>query len=339
MLPVGILGATIIVLLLGAFIMHVTPKDFFLWVGAMASLYASVVSFITVVFEYINKAFPDPLEFYVDPYSGSMRMALATLVVAFPIFLALMHFIRKDIAEDPAKQDFWVRRWALTLTLFIAGVTVAIDVVTLINTYLGGDMTMRFGLKVLLVLLVALGGFLHFLADLRGHWNANPKGARLIGYFALALIIMTVVSGVLIMGSPSQVRLYRLDDQKVDDLQSIQWQIVDYWQTYEKLPKTLSDLTNNISGYAAPQDPQSGEAYGYEVIPGKQPAFKLCATFNAQDQDVSPAELARPAYTSYAGSDGGLLQDSWWHTEGDVCFTRTIDPERYPPYDDPKIIR
>ncbi len=336
MLPLGMLGVTITVLLLVSFTMHVTPKDFFLWVGAMVSLYASVVSFISVVFEYINKAFPDPLESYVDPYSSAMRMALATLVVAFPIFLALMHFIRKEIAEDQAKQDFWVRRWALTLTLFIAGVTVAIDIVTLINTYLGGDMSMRFGLKVLLVLLVALGGFLHFLADLRGHWNKNVQGARLIGYGSLVLIIFTIISGVLIMGSPAQVRLYRLDDQKVSDLQNIQWQIVDYWQTYEKLPKSLADLTNTISGYTAPEDPQSGASYGYEVIPGKQPAFKLCATFNAQDQNVTPAELARPA-TYY--SDGGLMQDSWWHTEGDVCFTRTIDPERYPPYENPKTIR
>src|SRR5262245_20515674 len=133
----------------------VTPKDFFLWVAAMIALYVSVFSLIALFFQYIDYTFPDALNYYVDPYSGGIRAAMASLLVLFPTFLLLMRFIRKDIERVPEKKDLWVRRWALFLLVFVAGATIVIDLITLINYFLGGDLTMRFILKVLVVLLVA----------------------------------------------------------------------------------------------------------------------------------------------------------------------------------------
>src|SRR3989344_9357609 len=92
-----------------------TPKDFFLWAGAMVALYVSVFSLITLYFEYINYTFPDALQPYVDPYSGAIRFAMASLIVLFPVFLLLMRLIRNDIARNAEKRDLWVRRWALFL--------------------------------------------------------------------------------------------------------------------------------------------------------------------------------------------------------------------------------
>src|SRR3989344_5674775 len=159
----------------------VTPKDFFLWIAAMVALYVSVISFIALLFDYINYAFPDVLNYYVDPYSGSIRYEIASIVVLFPVFLVLMRLIRNDIQALPEKRDLWVRRWALFLTVFIAGATVIGDLITLINYFLGGEITMRFVLKVIVLLLVAGGVFLHFLADLRGYWNKEPQRARMVG--------------------------------------------------------------------------------------------------------------------------------------------------------------
>ena len=306
--------------------MKTTPKDFFLWAGAMIALYASVVSFVALMFEYINRAYPDALGGYIDPYSTGIRVAIASLVILFPVFLGLMYLIRRDIVIEPAKKDLWVRRWALTLTLFVAGATIAIDLVTLVNTYLGGEVTTRFGLKVLIVLLVATGGFLHFLADLRGYWIAESKKAMYVGIGALVLIIATVASGILIMGTPSQVRLYRFDQQKVDDLTSIQWQVVNYWQQHTALPATLGALNDPISNYQAPVDAQTNAPYTYTVINAH--SFKLCATFNAETQALSASDLSMPVAGVY-GKD--LMNDSWWHGAGEVCFNRTIDPTRYPP--------
>lgn len=308
----------------------VTPKDFFLWVGAMAALYGSVVSFITLLFSYINYAFPDALSYsYVDPFSGSMRFQMATLIVLVPVMLILMRMIRKDIAEHEAKSDLWIRRWALFLTVFLAGAAVIGDLITLINYFLGGEITTRFILKVAVLLLVAGGVFLHFLADLRGYWIERPDRARMVGWGAAAVVVAAILSGFLIMGSPAQVRLYRFDTQKVTDLQNIQWQIVNYWQQKEKLPLSLAETADPIGGYTVPNDPQYGDTYRYEVT-GPM-SFKLCADFNNESLDsAKQASITQPGY--YGGEMEG---ENWIHGAGEVCFDRTIDPERYPPYSKP----
>lgn len=303
----------------------VTPKDFFLWAGAMIALYSSAFALVALIFEYINFAFPDPLAYYyVDPYSGAMRFQMAMLIVLVPVTLILMRLIRKDIVLVAEKAEIWVRRWALVLTVFVAGVTVVGDLIALINYFLGGDITTRFILKVAVVLLVAGALFLHFLADLRGYWVKNLDRAKMVGWGAAVLVVVAIVSGFFIMGTPGQVRLYRFDGQKVSDLQNIQWEVVNYWQQKQSFPKSLADLEDPIRGYIVPKDPQTGESYEY--ILGEGYAFSLCATFNAESRKTPGQETmpARP-YDS--------LEGNWEHAAGRVCFERIVDPERYPPYD------
>src|SRR3989344_4288134 len=298
----------------------VTPKDFFLWAGAMIALYGSVISFLTLLFQYINYAYPDPLSYYwVEPYSGSMRFAMASLIVLVPLTVLLMRFIRKDIAHDAMMNELWVRRWALVLTVFIAGATVVGDLIALVNGFLGGDLTMRFILKVLVVLFVAGGVFLHFLADLRGYWNANPSRAKMVGLAAGVLVLAAIISGFFIMGTPGTVRLLRFDSQKVNDLQSIQWQVVTFWQQKERLPKSLEELKDPLSGMIIPVDPQSGNDYGYRVT--KAPySFELCAEFNVESNEATRTggKVPTPAYF------GGLESENWQHGAGEQCFDRTI---------------
>ncbi len=308
-----------------------TPKDFFLWVGAMIALYASVFAFISLLFDYINYSFPETLQYYSgDPYSSSVSYEMASLIVLFPVFLVLMRIIHREIARDVSRRDIWVRKWALYLTLFIAGATVVGDLITLIMYFLNGDVTLRFALKVLVIFLVTGAGFLHFLADMRGYWEKEQKKATLIGWTCAALIVITIISGFFIVGTPWQARQYRYDDQKVGDLQNIQYQVVNYWQSKEKLPATLADLEDPISGFKAPIDPQSGGQYTYQATGGL--SFKLCATFNAQTQPYSSATRTAPMAPTPAGEVGKPIQDNWQHGAGEVCFDRTIDPQRYPPF-------
>lgn len=312
----------------------VTPKDFFLWAAAMVALYGSVISFITLLFQYINYAYPDPLAYYYsDPFSGSMRFAMASLIVLVPVTILLMRYIRKDIVRTPEKNDIWVRRWALVLTVFIAGSAVIGDLIALINSFLGGDLSTRFTLKVIVLLLVAGAAFLHFLADLRGYWTANPGRAQMVGYAAGVAVLIAIVSGFFIMGTPGEVRLMRYDTQKITDLQNIQWQLVNHWQQKGVLPVSLSELEDPLSGWKAPVDPQSGESYRYERT-GAQ-AFKACATFNGEETEDSKARslAMTPAYPYSKETD------NWLHGQGEHCFDRTIDPDLYPVYPKPAPVR
>ncbi len=316
----------------------VTPKDFFLWAFAMISLYWSIFALVALLFAYIDYSFPDVLNAYVDPYSGGMRFSMASLVVFFPLYLFVMRFIRKDIAADASRNELWVRRWLIVLTIFIAGLTVAGDLVTLINYFLGGEITTRFVLKVAVVLLIAAGVLMHFIADIRGYWKEFPEKARMVGWGAGVVILLTIIAGFFIMGSPGQIRLYRFDDQKVSDLQNIQYQLVNFWQLKQKLPTSLAELNDPLSGFTVPVDPQGGAEYKYSQK-GKF-TFELCAVFNAETQPSSqynngrtiPKEAPSPM-GNITGVD--LYALPWTHGSGEKCFTRTIDPERYPPFNKP----
>jgi hypothetical protein len=304
--------------------LKVTPKDFVLWFGAMASLYAGVVAFIALVFEYINNSFPNPVTdayYYADAYSSGVSYQMASLIVLAPVFLILMRAIRRDIAADSTRNEIWVRRWALFLTLFIAGATIVIDLIVLLNTFLQGEvLTTGFILKVLTVLLVVGLGFLHFLADLRGYWEKEPTKARLINYGVGLLVLVTIVAGFFIVGTPQQVRILKQDAVRVQDLQNIQWQVVNYWQQKEVLPKSMDELNDPISDPIIPVDPKTGEPYTYKAT-GKM-TFSLCATFEAAGGQNGTA--IRPV--------AGGVSENWQHEAGEVCFERTIDPEKYPPY-------
>ena len=296
-----------------------TPKDFFYWAGAMVALYWSVTAFIFLMFDYINYAFPDPLNMYAsNPYQGGVSFEMSSLIVLFPVFILLMWLIHRDINKDHAKSEIWVRRWALVFTLFVAALSMIIDLVVLIHSFLNGDaLTAAFVLKVLVVLGVAAIAFMHFIADYWGYWEKYPRRCNSVGIAALALVVLSIAAGFLILGTPQHARLVNFDSQKVSDLQNIQSEVVNYYQQKQMLPATLNDLNDPISYTTVPTDEQSGLAYGYQAT-GKY-TFNLCANFNAVGN----------ASNGYYGP-GSNTAGNWTHGVGQACFTRTIDPARYP---------
>ena len=298
-----------------------TPKDFFLWLGAMVALYISAVSFILLSHQYIDIWFPNELIMYGDPYSDPIRFAIASLLVMFPLFVWMLRMIHQDIRKTPEKKELWVRRWLVFVTLFVAGLVMAIDVIILINSYLQGDLSIRFALKAGVVFAVLAGIFSYFIEELRGTWERKAGLSVAIGGGVSLIVVLAIVSSFFIIGSPESARLMKFDDQKVADLQNIQWQIVSFWQTKEALPASMDELKDPIGGFVPPVDTQTGMPYRYERT--SDASFKLCATFNVPSRDtVSASTPVRP----------DLVNENWQHAEGEVCFDRTIDPERYPPY-------
>ena len=143
-----------------------TPKDVFYHLLSIVTLYMSAISFITLLLQLINSWLPDPLE-YSSGVNNAIRWSAAILIVAFPVYLLMMWLINKDIALMPARRELRVRKWLGYLTLFIAAITAIIDVGTLVYNLLGGELTTRFILKILVVLAVAATVFFYYLRELR----------------------------------------------------------------------------------------------------------------------------------------------------------------------------
>ena len=147
-----------------------TPRDFFLHLLSIVMLYASAIAFTTLIFQYINLLIPDIIQgsyWLPDGIKGLARGALATLIVVFPIYVWVSWFLNNDYAKNPEKRDLRIRKWLLYFTLFIAAIVIVIDFVTLIKSFLEGELTMRFLYKVLTVGFVAGSIFGYYLTDIK----------------------------------------------------------------------------------------------------------------------------------------------------------------------------
>ncbi|MEK7542905.1 MAG: DUF5671 domain-containing protein [Patescibacteria group bacterium] len=303
------------------FIKKTSPKDIFLHLLAIVTLYASATSFLVLAFQYVNLSFPDPLEYGDFPISG-IRWAIATLIVVFPVHLFTMRKLGKDYALDPEKRGTRIRKWLVYFTLFVAALIMIGDFVTLINNFLQGDLTIRFLLKVVAVLFVAGSIFWYYISDLK-HQNETKK-MRYFAYVITIIIAAGIVAGFFAVGSPMRERLSRFDSQRVQDLQMIQNELLYYWQAKNRLPKNLAELDDDIRGFTAPSDPETKTTqYGYEMLSSER--FKLCAVFSL------PSRSLNKAVESVSPRGGYGIDENWTHKEGQACFSRTIDKDYFKP--------
>ncbi len=304
------------------------PRDVFVHLLAIIFLYVCVVSFSALLFGYINIYFPDILHGDYGRYArAGIRWPISILFIVFPFYLWLNSYLQKDLLKYPEKRELRVRKWLLHFTLFLATIVIIGDLVTLMYQFLSGGISTRFLLKVLTVLVIAVAVFLYYGWNLRKSIPPmQDSRMKLFVQGVVALGALAIVSGFFVVGSPQAERLWQFDERRISDLNTIQWQIVNEWQTKEELPATLDELRDDISGFVPPRDPETGEPYGYRVTGNL--GFELCASFktSSKGEDGSKARsVPVPAMDPYG------MQENWMHDVGEACFARTIDPERFPP--------
>ncbi len=146
---------------------YLSAREAFLYLLLFLTLYISAYSFGALLFNYINRAFPDVLLQYDNGSSQAIRSSLAALIVAFPIFFSLSMYLARTMQRHAEKKASKIRKWLTYITLFIAAGVIIGDLITLITSVLGGELTTRFDLKVLTVLAIAGSIFGYYLWDLR----------------------------------------------------------------------------------------------------------------------------------------------------------------------------
>lgn len=113
----------------------------------------------------------------------------------------------------------------------------------------------------------------------------TSRGHLVFLTISTVIVISAIGWGFVLVGSPYTRRLERLDEQRLEDLQtiasSIQSMVVnreDVNALKEELPKTLEEAIERNQGQKLTiRDPQTGEPYAYEVV--NESTFKLCASF------------------------------------------------------------
>jgi hypothetical protein len=304
-----------------------SAKDFFLHLGAIVALYTVTISFLNLVFKIINKAFPEVAgNIYAWGAGSEISLPVATVIIVFPIFVVLSYFVHKIYLENPAKKELGIRKWLTYITLFVAGIILAGDLVTVLYKFLDGqDFTAAFLLKALAVLLVAAAVFGFYIQDIRDRVSARNR--KVWAICIAVVILISIILGFSVLGSPQSQRLMRYDNQKVSDLQNIQYQVISYWQMNGIIPTSLSDIESSQQYVIIPTDPQSKTTYEYNKTGAM--TFDLCAEFNKENLNTNQNQYP-VAPVSYPVKGGVIQNDNWNHGAGHQCFSRVIDPVAYP---------
>jgi len=271
--------------------------------------------------QYISALFPDPLNFYYTGMANGVRWSTSMLVIAIPVYILTSWLLGKDIRKTPAMRELKLRKWLIYFTLFIASITIIVDLIMFVFRFLSGDLTIHFFLKVFVVLLVAGAVFGYYIWDLRRK-DIKTKTTKILAWILSLVVLASVVSGFFIIGTPAEQRDRRFDEERVGDLQVLQGEIINYWIQKEALPAVLDDLQDSISGFVPPEDPATDSAYEYYVT--EDLSFELCAVFETSSKDFG---------SGYKGgryaSPHESFQQNWEHEAERTCFERTIDPDLY----------
>ena len=134
-----------------------SAREAFVYLTLFATLYLSAYHLGSLVFDLINRVLPDPARGDEEAWIfDSMRWSVSSLMIAFPVFLYLSHYTERELARSPIKRLSPVRRWLTYLTLFVAAGVLIGDLTTLVYNVLGGELTLRFLLKVATIAASAL---------------------------------------------------------------------------------------------------------------------------------------------------------------------------------------
>ena len=104
-----------------------------------------------------------------------------------------------------------------------------------------------------------------------------PTGRQLLSGLAIAVVTIAVVTALIQLGLPTDQRMRRLDDRRVEDLRGITDAADLYWTRRGSLPISLQDLSAEPGVNLRYRDSSTGRLYEYRVL--SDTTYELCADF------------------------------------------------------------
>lgn len=288
-------------------------KHMFYYLLALVTLGFAAIGLGQILFQMINASFPETTYYYESAYSSYvLRFGISSVIVAGPIYGLISYLINRDLSKGTLDKDSAVRKWLTYLILLASVFTVMGFLIGFLNSFLLGELTVKFILKVLSAIAISSLIFAYYLYDIRREKFASKTVIRIFGVATLIIAIATLVGGFMVIESPSKVRSLREDDERVNRLRNISYQVEAYYGENKKVPDDLSPLEKNILTYNF-KDPVTEKPFEYRVLDAKK--YELCAEFvnsNKDTQEEYPAD-----YYSYP-------DPAWLHDVGRQCFEKKI---------------
>ncbi|HMB65509.1 MAG TPA: DUF5671 domain-containing protein [Patescibacteria group bacterium] len=297
---------------------------FFYLLSLVALLFMSLSTGM-ILFQVINKFIASTPGVYSGDYSSeALRFAISSLVVAIPIFYVISAQIHKNLYQGNLSSESGIRKWLTYFILFVSSVVMIVWLIITINSFLDGELTLKFGLKFLSVLAIAGTIFGFYFYDIKRDNVQGTKDPVIKSFFGgtLALVVIIFASGLFIMESPWQVRAKNLDREVLRDLNSLQSRVERYYRENNVLPANLETILQEYS-YLDQEDisdPESGKKYEYQITGDR--TYQLCADFRTSGED-----------------DDYYLGREWSHDKGYKCFELEVEEEDNDSTPTPRVIQ
>ncbi len=294
-----------------------TPKHFVMQFGALITLYVSLSFLITLLFTIVNLHIPDATDasWRFREYISTARLAIAVVLVFFPAYLILTALTLRARQSQSIGYLKGVR-WLLYLSFLVAGAILLGNLVSLIVSFLEGEVTLRFILKVASMVVIVGGALGFYLLDVREYWLLHPRRLRAVAVGAIAVAIAILSVGFYGIYSPSEARERSLDQQQVQDLQNIAHTIDIFLEREGHLPDTLAAAYRSPAHI--PSAPEDRPDYRYQHDTDR--SYELCATFSHDSDHMSQPSYPRPT----AVSDGRAVD--WNYEAGEWCVRISTTP-------------
>ena len=137
----------------------------------------------------------------------------------------------------------------------------------------------------------------------------RPPARQWLAGVVVAVVSVTVVIALVILGSPREARTRRLDVRRVSDLGRISDATTWYRKRHNRLPASVDELLLDPLASAPTKDPTTGQPYEYRVL--GPTTYEVCARFERATPDSSDPE-----------PEWGNGLPAWRHGAGRQCFQR-----------------
>lgn len=300
--------------------MNNNAKYAFYYLLSLVALIFTAISVGMVAFGIINDTIFDTLTSR-NGVSDSLKFAISALIIAAPIFFVTQSLIGRGLRNGELEKESGVRRWLTYFILLVSSITMLGVFIGVINNFLAGEFTISFILKAISMLIISAAVFSFYLYDIkRADVTVKSLVMKIFFFSSLALIVAAFVSAWFFIESPAITRAKRLDQNLINNINTIENAVNSYNEKYKKLPEKLDDVKANRDIYLDAMsfvDRETGAPIDYKKTGDK--TFEICATFRTDNKNIDPRK------------DTSYYDPTKIHEAGYQCLTNTV-------WSDPKTI-
>ncbi len=292
-------------------------KYAFYYLLSLAALIFTALSVGMVVFGIIDKTVADALNY--NNYSGvdgQLKFAISALFIAAPVYYLISRLINRGLHKKELEIDSPLRRWLTYFIILVSSVTILGVFIGVINNFLSGELTVRFILKAVTMLIIAASVFSFYFYDIkRKEIKDKDLFMRLFTYISAALVVAAFVAAWFFVESPQVARAKRLDLIVVNNIYQLENAVNSYYSQYDRLPASLDEIKNSDI-YLDPKsavDPETKQGIEYKITGDNK--FSFCATFRADSDNASESMAYGPGNKEHSAGYACVPGQLWTKAE------------------------